>query len=450
MIKIMDSNESFLETVVEKQKKVIIYGAGTVGERVSHYIDNVDFFCDKKADEINNLNGIKVIKPENLAQFNQEINLLVCVRKDKKIFQEVCKEIKKYAVNVKIYNFFDNQSFQIFNLSKDVITNNIDNKIKINIICNDKGWILEKFANNLEENLKKMKIEVKQSDFFDKEADVNHYISYGALSEAYHDHKFSNSIKTSMITHIDCSMKLKMIKMQSDYNTMGICMSRETMDKLAAYGIPREKICYINPAQDAIIKPKKFTLGITHKTHTTIDHRKRTEVLLDICKEIDSHYFKFKIMGSGWNEIVDKMRNMGFEVEYYAEFNYESYKELVPTLDYYLFFGYDEGSMGYLDALAAGVETIVTPQGFHLDIPEGITYPCETINEFVTTLNDIKLKREKRVNSIKSLTWQSYAEKHLEVWNYLTGRKKLGEIMKNKHKYNDGIFSLFVHDIAEK
>lgn len=449
MIKIMDSNESFFETVVEKQKKVIIYGAGTVGERVSHYINNVEFFCDKKANEKNNLNGIKIIKPENLAQFNQEKIILVCVRDNKIIFQEVCNEIKKYAINVKIYNFFDNNSFQIFSFNKKKIAKKINDKIKINIICNDNGWILEKIANKLEENLKLMGIEVKKTDFFDKQADVNHYISYGALSEAYHDHNFSKSIKTSMITHIDCSMKLKMIKMQSDCNTMGICMSRETMDKLAIYGIPREKICYINPAQDGEIKPKKFTLGITHKTHTTIDHRKRTEVLLDICREIDSHYFKFKIMGSGWGEIVNEMRNMEFEVEYFGEFDYDRYKELVPTLDYYLFFGYDEGSMGYLDALAAGVETIVTPQGFHLDIPEGITYPCETINEFVATLNSIKRKKEKRVNSIESLTWQAYAEKHLEVWNYLSGRKSLGELMKNKHKYNDGIFSVFINDIAE-
>lgn len=139
MIKIMDSNESFFETVVEKQKKVIIYGAGTVGERVSHYIDNVEFFCDKKANEKNNLNGIKIIKPENLAQFNQEKIILVCVRDNKIIFQEVCNEINKYAINVKIYNFFDNNSFQIFSFNKKKIAKKINDKIKINIICNDNG-----------------------------------------------------------------------------------------------------------------------------------------------------------------------------------------------------------------------------------------------------------------------------------------------------------------------
>jgi len=61
------------------------------------------------------------------------------------------------------------------------------------------------------------------------------------------------------------------------------------------------------------------------------------------------------------------MRKNFFEVEYHENFDYEVYKELIPTLDYYLYVGKDEGQMGFIDALAAGIPTIVTPQGFHLD-----------------------------------------------------------------------------------
>ena len=86
---------------------------------------------------------------------------------------------------------------------------------------------------------------------------------------------------------------------------------------------------------------------------------------MDIGGQLDPDYFHFKIMGAGWDKIVKQMRCMGFEIDYYADFDYDVYVRMIQTLDYYLFWGFDEGSMGYLDALAAGVETIVTPQGYH-------------------------------------------------------------------------------------
>lgn len=223
---------------------------------------------------------------------------------------------------------------------------------------------------------------------------------------------------------------------------MGICMSGQTMEKLASYGIPREKICYINPAQDGVISPKKYVLGITHKTHE--DHRKNENILIDLCRSLDPDYFAFKIMGSGWNNIVDAIKKMGFQTDYYDEFHYEEYIKLIPALDYYLFWGFDEGSMGFLDALRAGVETIVTPQGYHLDVKDGITYACRTSGDFKQVLLDLQTKRKKLVKSVSGWTWKHYVEKHLEVWNYLLGNDE--GIYKNQHLYEDGIFSVLRTD----
>ena len=96
--------------------------------------------------------------------------------------------------------------------------------------------------------------------------------------------------------------------------------------------------------------------------------------------------------------------------------------------------------MGYLDALAAGVGTIVTPQGFHLDVPNGITYPCRVISDFVNVLVDLQNKRKRIVNSVSDWNWDRYVDKHLEVWKYLLGNEE--DIYINKHKYEDGIFSV--------
>ena len=101
-------------------------------------------------------------------------------------------------------------------------------------------------------------------------------------------------------------------------------------------------------------------------------------MILEVCRHLEARFFKLKIMGAGWGEIVSQLEQLGFEVEYYAEFNREIYKTLMTSLDYWIYYGFDEGAMGYLDALAAGVKTICTPQGYHLDTRCGLTYPCNT------------------------------------------------------------------------
>ena len=112
----------------------------------------------------------------------------------------------------------------------------------------------------------------------------------------------------------------------------------------------------------------------------------------------------------------------------------------ITSLDNYLFCGFDEGSMGYLDALRAGIGTIVTPQGYHLDVKDGITYACRTIPDFIDILLKLQNDRKKIVRSVEDWTWKNFADKHIEVWNYLLGNEE--NIYKNQHMYEDGIFSV--------
>ena len=330
-----------------------------------------------------------------------------------------------------IFDYFDNIAFDIYR-EKDFIIHEKRKLYYICLICEDEGWILRKFAIKMKEELDKQGYKCLIQNVADPLADINHHVIYASCNPVI------SYNETFMITHIDSYNKIEFIKHQLKKVKMGICMSRETLEKLASYGVPREKLCFINPAQDGTIKPKKYVLGIMHRTYN--DHRKNENVLIDICKELDTDYFTFKIMGNGWENIVGILRTVGFEVEYYNEFNYEVYTKLIPSLDYYLFWGFDEGSMGYLDALRAGIETIVTPQGFHLDVKDGITYPCRTIVDFKEVLFMLQEKRQKIVQSVDSLTWENYVNKHLEVWNYLLGNED--GIYKNQHMYEDGIFSV--------
>lgn len=445
MIQVMEYEDSFTKMALETQDTIIIYGAGTVGKRILPYIDRVDYFCDKNAELIKEICKVPVLHPNEIVKLKSSISILVCVNKKEKTFREICNYLEELVINAKVFNYANNISFSIFK-DQSNYTYHLRPKMKplrVRIVSYDtNGWILEKFAKRLEENLKKMGVDVDIASFVDPKADINHHVSHHSYEpiKGYND--------TLMITHVNSLELLERIKQQLNRAKMAICMSRETMDFLTANGVPRQKLCYINPGHDSVIPPKKFVLGITHRNHECFDHRKNIKNLLEICKQISPIYFSFLIMGDGWDFIVEDMKSMGFEVEYYNQFDYDIYtNHVMVSMDYYLFFGYDEGSMGFMDAVAAGIETIVTPQGFHLDIKNGISYACETIPDFVHTLNRIKEKREARVRSVENNTWMDYAKKHLEVWNYINRREELGEILSNRHMYNDGIFSVLLEEI---
>lgn len=316
------------------------------------------------------------------------------------------------------------------------------NGFKVHIVNYDPiGWIFTKFANEMCSNLKEFGINVTVSDKIDPKADINHHIFYEAADLNLNNHS------TVMITHVDCERKYQILKKQFASGAMGICMSKDTMNKLVDYGLPRSNLCYINPAQDALITPKKYVIGITHRVYKQ-DYRKRDEAIIDVCKGIDSMYFKFKIMGNGWEKIVEEMKKLGFDVEYNSEFDKAKYNVLMPSLDFFYYDGTDEGNMGYLDALAAGVKTLVTAQGFHLDMGPATHY-CNTVDDFINVLNSYADERKKIVSSVKDATWNNYTYKHLEIWEYMTKRIDMETLLQNRTFYSDGIYSCLLPNIHE-
>lgn len=308
-------------------------------------------------------------------------------------------------------------------------------RVRIVSYENIHGWILGKFARKLHEELTLLGIEVDIASTPDPTADVNHHIIYLGFEN------YAGGVETLMITHVDDIRKLNLIKKQLHFAQVGICMSAGTMHELAGAGVPREKLCFINPAHDGVIQPEPLTIGITSKVQP--DGCKREHLLLDLVEHVSPCDFQFKIMGMGWEHIISGMKERGFRVTYYDDFDYDGYVKLIPSLDYYLYLGQDEGSMGFIDALTAGVKTIVTPQGYHLDAENGITYPFNTKEELWAVFDSIHEKRAQLINSVRDWTWKDYAIKHLEVWGYLIKRGK-GSIAGEKvdSRYQDGVNSL--------
>lgn len=282
--------------------------------------------------------------------------------------------------------------------------------MKINIVNYEVAnpWILSKIANKLTNSLQLLGHEVTLSKLVDLNAEINHHITFHSYQES------KQGIHTLMITHVDNHVKLKKIAEDLRTAQVGICMSKSTMVELIRLGIPKEQLQFAHSAHDGLCKPRKIALGFTTRLYA--DGRKREDYFSDAMKIMSPDDFRFEIMGYGWTPQVKKMRKEGFEVNYFEEFDYDEYMNLLSRLDYYLYLGNDEGSMGFIDALAAGVKTIVQPQGFHLDAPSGITHSFTNSEEFINIIKKITLDRKILTESVSQWTWENYAKKHLLIW----------------------------------
>jgi hypothetical protein len=280
--------------------------------------------------------------------------------------------------------------------------------MKINIINYEEGinsGILSKFAYKLFEELEKIKgIEVTVSNVPDITADINHHINY--LPYRYNsDYK---GIDTLMITHIWEGYKLDALKEHMTSADLGICMSNDTKNQLIKWGFDKNKLATVLPAHDG--EPRRYQI-VSILTNVYPDGCKRENMFTELVKTLDLNKWAFRIMGSGWENILTPLVAQGLQVDYFAEFNKDNHKRILESSDYNLYFGEDEGSMGLLDAKNAGLKLIAPNVGFNIDV--GVDYPFHTQEE----LNEIFKKLS--VNPVEDWTWKKYAKEHIKLWKKL-------------------------------
>jgi hypothetical protein len=237
-----------------------------------------------------------------------------------------------------------------------------------------------------------------------------------------------------MVTHIDSIFKLNLLRDKIRTASVGICMSKETMEYLAKMGLDKKKLCYINPAHDGKIPIKKITIGIASRVYN--DGRKNEFYFDKLAEKLNPDFFKFKIMGNGWESQIESLQRHKFEIDYIDHFDYQEYLKFIPSLDYYLYTGFDEGQIGFVDALSAGIKTIVAPQGYHLDAENGITHSFRNYDELETILLILQEEKQRLVKAVVSWNWYDYTLKHVEIWKYLLGKTKI------KSTYTDGVNTL--------
>lgn len=279
----------------------------------------------------------------------------------------------------------------------------------------NKSWIIGKIAERLAEELTAFGEDVTITEDPVDGADFVHHMSW-----AFARHK-TDAPSSMFITHLDDIFKMNEVRdTLSRYVDVGICMSRDTMDQLRDHGVPETSLTFVNPAHDGLPQTRRTVIGLTTRLYP--DGRKRESLLVQVARRMALDGFEFQIFGGGWDKVIPPLEAAGAFVIYHPESldfraDYARILDALQRFDYYLYLGMDEGSLGTLDALAAGVQTIITPQGFHLDAAHGITHPVVTADDLERTFRAIDEPRRLRQAAVAQWTWRAYADHHREIWN---------------------------------
>ena len=234
--------------------------------------------------------------------------------------------------------------------------------------------------------------------------------------------------KTSiLITHVDDTYKLAHIKslLKKNNELIFVCLSRQTAQFLIEEGISQDNVFYALPGIDPYVEPRKIKIGTSGRIYK--DGRKNEKWLLEACSKIDISPFHFNFFGNGWDEIGHTLLKSGASVTIVsenAEFEAEHAQiiENMKQMEYWMYLGQDEGSMGCLDAALIGIPLITTPQGFHLELPRGIAHEIESSESLLEVLNLISFGYKELIKIRANWTWNRFALDHLAIWNLIDAK----------------------------
>jgi hypothetical protein len=288
--------------------------------------------------------------------------------------------------------------------------------MKINIILNSQNanWILEKFAVKTSFELIKLGHDVRINPEPIQEFDVNHYLSYNFVLNP-------PAKSTVLVTHIDDKSKLHFVKNLAKNENINsfICLSEYTRNFLISEGIPMYRVASVLPGVDSIPQIRAIRIGLSSYIYN--DGRKNESWLQRLSEELPLGGFEFHIFGSGWEKTCEKLIQAGADVIYTkatTDFtgDHRAILDSLSFVDFWMYLGFDEGSMGCLDAALAGVPLITTPQGFHLDLPGGIAHPVSSYEELKSTTTQLRPKWLGRQEFQEQYSWERYARECLAIW----------------------------------
>lgn len=109
----MSKKDSIYNTIKQNEGLCIVYGATLWGRMLVSEDIHIDYFCDKKADEIQDIGGIPVIDCETLEKYvinsGKRATIIICVGINKSTINSIYRDLVKLNIPADIFDYFENE-----------------------------------------------------------------------------------------------------------------------------------------------------------------------------------------------------------------------------------------------------------------------------------------------------------------------------------------------------
>lgn len=271
-------------------------------------------------------------------------------------------------------------------------------KLKILLVLHPENdsWIIAKIVERLRFQLTQAGHDAQVKEFY---ADGFDYIFWSHYRNLPLDYVVSlNNREYFFVTHVDDSKKLFLCKLHIEKGLKPICMSEATSQELrnllSLGELPKVMTIGSDIAPQSVNKVR-----IIMSSSIYADGRKNEKWIAEIKSRNILKNSEFLFLGRGWDLVVNQIRNAGgtasaIDNSVIDSEIYEESLRLVKESDLFIYTGFDEGSLGVLDAYLLNVDLLVSHQGFHsqLNLKE-----CELFS----TRNEFYEKLEQRVEELR-------------------------------------------------
>lgn len=281
----------------------------------------------------------------------------------------------------------------------------------VNIVNYDgSGWILERIAGRLSAALRSFGLDVAESSSPLPGFDIVHHIPFQPVKTGS-----AVMLDSVMVTHLDTADKRNRVAALARQSIQAIAMSSQTAQIInqrlrGQKGLRADHAL----APSMIERSPRVAIGLFFRIYD--DGRKRQELVLKLTQAVGGENLHFLIMGSGWEGLVDLLRNERATVEWRNAFDSAAYPEWLHRADFVLFTGLDEGAIGFLDALAVGTRVIVPPIGYHVDYRHELIHYARSVAEMAEPVTSEIHLRQSAFSMVADPEWQRYSYDHVSIW----------------------------------
>ena len=254
-------------------------------------------------------------------------------------------------------------------------------------------------------------LEVTEGIVPDSTADLNYYVPWHFLDLA----NLPKGKNVTFYTHYNPGSEA-VLKQKAQASDHIVCMSKQGEAELWNLGVTTPISVIYPPVLDQFI-PRKRRIAVVGAEQP--NGRKHSSLLLDLAWSMDLSPFHFIIIGTGWEDVVKKLKNLGVTVDYTAEASADQVLETYQTADALLVTAYREGGpLPLVEALACGTPVISPRYGLAAELPNLVKYYTE-VKDLQHCMNELVTPILKGREQLKDFTYAAYRSKHIELFNHV-------------------------------